>query len=355
MTELPGPLTPPDCDLRNFPYMPLEVARLCDSDLAALESPEACWAALLLWCKAWHQVPAASLPDDDRVLAKLTGYQRSPQAWLSIRAGALRGWVKCADGRLYHPVVAEKAREAWLAKLTQRFKTECARIKKHCERHGLEYAALDFDDWLAAGRPCGQPLKKAVPTTTPECPDDNPMVSLGQLANVAGTLPQCREENGSKRTEGNGIEVNTIGSNGGVRALIPDRGVDNCLPLAAVDGFELLRSLERVRGKTMREPTAQQVAELAARAPTDVEGRKAHELGVKARERDKDGTAINPGFWLRMIDEVRKPPKPKSLASMTDDELMAEAKRWKIGTHGLDRWPLIAAIQKAIDVQQGAA
>ena len=26
---------------------------------------------MLLWCASWHQVPAASLPDDDIVLARL--------------------------------------------------------------------------------------------------------------------------------------------------------------------------------------------------------------------------------------------------------------------------------------------
>jgi hypothetical protein len=35
--------------------------------------------------------------------------------------------VKCSDGRLYHPVVAEKAKEAWSAKLAQRARTDAAR------------------------------------------------------------------------------------------------------------------------------------------------------------------------------------------------------------------------------------
>lgn len=41
MTELqlPEPLTPPDCDLRDFAFMPLDVARLRDSDLAIKLKP----------------------------------------------------------------------------------------------------------------------------------------------------------------------------------------------------------------------------------------------------------------------------------------------------------------------------
>ncbi len=107
------PLTPPDCDLRDFAFMPLDVVRLRDSDLAALEAPEACWAAVLLWCASWHQIPAASLPDDDRVLANLAGFGRVVKEWQRVRSGALRGWVMCSDGRLYHPVIAEKANDAW--------------------------------------------------------------------------------------------------------------------------------------------------------------------------------------------------------------------------------------------------
>ena len=49
-SELPSPLTPPDCDLRDFPFMPLDVVRLRDSDLAATESAEAFRSAVLLWC-----------------------------------------------------------------------------------------------------------------------------------------------------------------------------------------------------------------------------------------------------------------------------------------------------------------
>ena len=72
----PAPLTHARCDLRDFTFMPLDVVRLRDSDLAALESPEACWAAVLLWAASWHQVPAASLPDDDRVLINPRGLRR---------------------------------------------------------------------------------------------------------------------------------------------------------------------------------------------------------------------------------------------------------------------------------------
>jgi hypothetical protein len=108
--HMPEPLTPAECDLRGFAFMPLDVVRLGDSDLIALSSGEEFKAAVMLWCKAWLQVPAASLPDDDRILARLSGAGRK---WPVLREMALHGFILCDDGRLYHPVVAEKALDAW--------------------------------------------------------------------------------------------------------------------------------------------------------------------------------------------------------------------------------------------------
>lgn len=90
--------------------MPLDVETLLDSDMFALASGEAFRAAVALWCRSWHQVPAASLPDNDKVLAMLS---MAGSRWRQVRTMALRGWVKASDGRLYHPVVARKAVEAW--------------------------------------------------------------------------------------------------------------------------------------------------------------------------------------------------------------------------------------------------
>lgn len=174
-----APLTPPDCDLRDFGFMPLDVQRLRDSNLAAMESPEACWAAVLLWAASWHQVPAASLPDDDRALANLAGYGRVVDAWLPVREGALRSFVKCDDGRLYHPVVAEKALEAWRGKLEQRWRSECARIKKSNQRHGKDDQFPTLVEFLAA----------RVPPVSLTCPEGRQQLSLGTIEDVPRDVP----------------------------------------------------------------------------------------------------------------------------------------------------------------------
>jgi hypothetical protein len=117
---LPDPLVPAYVDLRDFPYMPLEVERLFGSEFHA-QTNDAEWrAGVTLWLKSFHQVPPASLPDDDVALARLAELGRDVRAWRRIRSRALRGWVRCRDGRLYHRVVAEKALEAWIEKLGQR-------------------------------------------------------------------------------------------------------------------------------------------------------------------------------------------------------------------------------------------
>lgn len=131
MEALPDPLVPAEVDLRDFPFMPLEVVRLRDSDLAAEDDAEAFKGAVLAWCAAWHQSPAASLPDDDAKLARLLGYGRDTKKWKRARRnGALRGFVLCSDGRLYHPVVAEKALESWSKKSKQRKQTAAATAAK---------------------------------------------------------------------------------------------------------------------------------------------------------------------------------------------------------------------------------
>ncbi len=135
------PPVPADLDLRDFQYMPLDVVRLVDSDLTAIASGDEFKAAVTLWCKAWHQVPAASLPDDDRMLAHLSGYGRDVKGWMKVRAVALRGFELAEDGRLYHPVIVEKAIEAAEAKRRRREQTEAAtkaRLERKEQRNGAD-------------------------------------------------------------------------------------------------------------------------------------------------------------------------------------------------------------------------
>jgi len=197
------PLVPANVDLRDFQFMPLDCLRLRDSDLAAICSGDEFRAAVLLWCASWHQLPAASLPDDDAVLSQLAGYGRVVKEWKKVRSGAMRGWIKCDDGRFYHPVVAEKANEAWGAKLGQRWRTECARIKKHAQRQGIPYTLPTFEEWASLDCPQGQQAN--VPrdnhSLSLDCPQGNPVQGTGtgtgivikELPTTSGESPPIDE------------------------------------------------------------------------------------------------------------------------------------------------------------------
>lgn len=180
-----APLTPPDCDLKDFAYMPLDVARLRQSELASDETPEVCWAAVLLWCASWHEVPAGSIPNNDQWQAKQAGYVargKIDEAWGSVRDGALRGFVLCDDGRLYHPVVAEKAREAWSSKQRHAYGKMQDRIRKANKlRTEQGLGAIDvptLEQWVSSGKV--DPVPPEVDTPSAGIPPESPLKGEGK-------------------------------------------------------------------------------------------------------------------------------------------------------------------------------
>lgn len=122
VAELPPPPVPADADLRGMDFMPLKGDRLFNSATWIEASNEGRVAALRQW---WHafakEVPAGSLPDNDRLLAVYAGYgEAAIKAWRKIRPEAMKGWFKCSDGRLYHKFLAEIVCEAWDKRLDYR-------------------------------------------------------------------------------------------------------------------------------------------------------------------------------------------------------------------------------------------
>jgi hypothetical protein len=108
----PAPLVPPALDLRDFRWMRLDLIALFNSDFNSLADDAAWRAGVTLWGRAWHQVPAGSLPDDDALLCNLAGFGRDLKKWAKIRSAALHGFVRCADGRLYHRFLCAMAEAA---------------------------------------------------------------------------------------------------------------------------------------------------------------------------------------------------------------------------------------------------
>src|SRR5690606_12605511 len=116
----------------------LDTVRLLGSELVALSTGDEFKAAVLLWCRAWKQRPACSLPDDDRVLASFA--QVTAAKWKKIRPMALRGFIKCSDGRLYHGVLAADALRAHKAAEQRR-----EAIRKRWEKERGKDTAGDTD------------------------------------------------------------------------------------------------------------------------------------------------------------------------------------------------------------------
>ncbi|MBL6852362.1 MAG: DUF1376 domain-containing protein [Alphaproteobacteria bacterium] len=110
--------------------MPLDVVRLRESTFAATVTGDEYRAGTMLWAASWHQVPAGSVPSDDVNLAKLAGYGFAVDVWRKLRAGALRGFIACNNGRLYHAVVCEIAWPVWLERVRYFHAAECDRIRK---------------------------------------------------------------------------------------------------------------------------------------------------------------------------------------------------------------------------------
>jgi hypothetical protein len=176
--SLPEPLTPADCDLRDFQFMPVDIVRLFNSEFHARSSDSEWRAGMTLWLKSYHQIPAASIPDDDTALARLAEFGRDVKAWKKIREMVLYGWVKCSDGRLYHPVVAEKVLEAWIEKLANSLSGAAGNAKRwsvEIDTDNVKNKIIEATTLLQAIAPRSRTLKKKLVVTimagSPKDPD----------------------------------------------------------------------------------------------------------------------------------------------------------------------------------------
>jgi hypothetical protein len=167
------PPLPADTNLRDFGWMPLEVQRLLKSDwwiLACIEEPSAALAAVHLWAEAWHQVPAASIPNSDAILMCLA--RVDAVTWSRIKERVMQPWRLASDGRFYHLVLVEKALDA-----RQRQAETALKREKHKEK-------------MAALR------AKAVPGTCQSQSDDVCQSRAGHVPSMTG---QGQDRTGKKK------------------------------------------------------------------------------------------------------------------------------------------------------------
>ena len=374
LANLPAPLTPADCDLQDFKFMPLDVARLRDSDMASEQTPEENWAAVLLWAAAWHQVPAGSMPDSDNWIAKAAGYLsrgRIDPHWKDVRNGAMRGFVLCSDGRWYHPVVCEKANESWISKLKQRLKTECARIKKHNDRHKTSIPFPEFDAWFAAGCPVGQPLpvpKDITPLslgTGDDVPGDTPPLSLDEVMGVPGETSSKgqRQGQGQGQLTSKTLESSSQASNGvGREDGFDDDSLSPPLPAARNGQIALLLRAQGVQ-TTSQNPI---VAVTWAQDPKVTD--EVLNVAIAKAKQAKPNEAIPLKYLAKIVeqmlaDQAAPPPAPAAPKQQPDwawrkTPAGIEAKGRELGMFargGESHDAFAARIQAKLDQLKGAA
>lgn len=143
---------PDEIDLRSSDYMPLYMKRLKESRtwLKAKSNPALGFYSINAWMFAVVQRPAASIEDDDDVLAHAC--ECHPKDWPGVKAKVLRGWT-LLGGRWHHPVVAEIALEMWMARLQGRYDAmlggERQRRKRAKDRGDeLPLFTAKFETWL---------------------------------------------------------------------------------------------------------------------------------------------------------------------------------------------------------------
>ncbi|WP_265225793.1 YdaU family protein [Burkholderia cenocepacia] len=334
--------------------MPLDVGRVIDSDLFGMSTGDEFKTAFRLWAKSWHQVPAASLPNDDRMLAHLAGLVDAPAKWKKVRAMALRGWILCSDGRLYHPVIAQKALEAMGHREVKQDQQGGAQTRQQRLR---ERRAAMFEQLRAHG---------IVPDFNASTAELKRLIaSIGQSHSDAHasheTSPGTREashDTSHVTSQGTSPQrlyttqdntCNTQGSNDDVRGLIRGDAVDNS-PSSSLSPDAIVEHLtrwERDRGKTPRFDVTD--APVATWRVTADQLRKAYDLALAERHRQRDQSAVNSGFLDAFVAKALAPPRVavKALRSMTDPELEAEARRLGVSTHGLQRDQCIAKLDSA--------
>lgn len=200
----PAPLVPPEVDLRDFKFMPLEIQRLQNSDTwgsqgrlqpKAKPNPWVLFACMNLWLSAWHEVPAGSIPSDDPSIIRRASVDYP--VWKRIRERVLASWILCSDGRYYHPVVCEKALEAWERKKKQRQRTKAAteaaaEARREDRRAAIKAASGIRDDdrngpknsSVTASKGQGQGQKKESPPLTGGCKEHSPLTGDGEGKSV---------------------------------------------------------------------------------------------------------------------------------------------------------------------------
>lgn len=300
LQALPKPLTPAGCDLRDFPKMMIDVPRLFAStfNASASRSPLAWMIGHKLWYRSWHQVPAGSLPNDDDELCHLAELGFDAKSFAKAKALAMRGWIECDDGRLYHHVVCEAALEAWQEKLRQRLASGTGNAKRWGVSFDPSQVAADLRaliSCMAVLNPQSKAIMKA-------------QKSLKALSGVdEGTIPQGPKDDptGIAEASHRDIEkpgISSLGTGTGTGNLFSDANasVAHPAPRGFPAGFEEFWAAypNKVGKKAAAKAFPAALKSIGGPAPLAVILEGLARAVVSRRWNDPTYTKPNPATWL---------------------------------------------------------
>ena len=136
-SKLPEPPYPADTQSKGWRFE-IDYQRVEQSTTWALAVDDLRPWLLMLWYKAWQQHPVGTLPDDDEAIA---GIIRMPVgAFTAHRKVLMRGWVKHADGRLYHAALTARVHELLQVRDEMRSRQAAYRaVKKNNALHPMSH------------------------------------------------------------------------------------------------------------------------------------------------------------------------------------------------------------------------
>jgi hypothetical protein len=126
MTDKPP--YPSDLEAKGW-SLDLDYERIEQSDTWAIASAEQRPWLLMLWLVSWRQVPAASLPNNHRLIAARLGMPEAKfTEWSDV---LLSGWELCSDGRFYHRTLTEHVLRMAGKRIKDRERVANFRAKSH--------------------------------------------------------------------------------------------------------------------------------------------------------------------------------------------------------------------------------
>ena len=102
--EIPSPPYPAETRAKGMMF-DIDVERLYQSKTWLIASPDMKPWLLRLWVESWRSIPVGTFDDDDELIA--ARIMMPEPLFQAHRKTLMRGWVRHADGLLYHPVITE--------------------------------------------------------------------------------------------------------------------------------------------------------------------------------------------------------------------------------------------------------